>query len=68
MAKIITLKYAGRCTDCGASLPVGARAKWYGRGRVYGLDCHARDYGVYASDGRKIGSSCSCEDYPCCGH
>lgn len=42
MAKTITLKYAGRCADCGTRLPVGTRAKWYGRGRVYGLDCHSR--------------------------
>ena len=24
--------------------------------------------GVYSSDGRKIGSTCGCEDFPCCGH
>ena len=38
--KTITLKFAGKCADCGAVLPVGTRARWYGRGRVYGLDCH----------------------------
>ena len=37
----ITLKYSGTCADCGAFLPVGATARWYGRGRVYGLTCHA---------------------------
>ena len=25
-------------------------------------------YGVYTPDGHKIGSTCGCEDYPCCGH
>lgn len=25
-------------------------------------------YGVYTVDGQKIGSTCGCEDYPCCGH
>ena len=25
-------------------------------------------YGIYTPDGRKIGSTCGCEDYPCCGH
>lgn len=25
-------------------------------------------HGIYTPDGRKIGSSCGCEDYPCCGH
>ena len=24
--------------------------------------------GVYLADGTKIGSTCHCEDYPCCGH
>ena len=43
MAKTIFLKYAGRCSDCGTSLSVGTKAKWYGRGKVYGLDCHSRD-------------------------
>ena len=38
--KTITLKYAGKCADCGAVLAVGTTARWYGRGRVYGLDCH----------------------------
>ncbi len=38
--KTITLKFAGKCRDCGAVLAVGSRARWYGRGRVYGMDCH----------------------------
>ena len=38
--KRITLKYPGTCKDCGADLPKGTTAKWYGRGRVYGLTCH----------------------------
>ena len=25
-------------------------------------------HGVFTPDGRKIGSTCGCEDYPCCGH
>ena len=25
-------------------------------------------YGVYTPAGEKIGSTCNCEDYPCCGH
>ena len=29
---------------------------------------HNDPVGVYSSDGRKIGSSCGCEDYPACGH
>lgn len=36
----ITLKYDGECADCGAFLPKGTTARWYGRGRLYGYDCH----------------------------
>lgn len=25
-------------------------------------------HGVFTPDGRQIGSTCHCEDYPCCGH
>lgn len=42
MNNLIRLKYAGTCADCGASLPVGAQARYYGRGRVYGVTCHPR--------------------------
>lgn len=45
MGRIITLKYQGVCADCGAMLPVGSKARWYGRGRVYGLHCHTRASG-----------------------
>jgi len=40
MAKTITLRYEATCRDCGAHLPVGTKARWYGRGRVYGIGCH----------------------------
>ena len=33
----------------------------------YVLSCQD-PYGVYTPDGRKVGSTCHCEDYPCCGH
>ena len=36
----ITLKFDGDCKDCGAFLPAGSTARWYGRGRLYGLSCH----------------------------
>jgi len=85
MVKIITLKYAGKCIDCGASLSKGSHAKWYGRGRIACHSCNNIDsytpgepegltrsrydkYGVYTPDGAQIGSTCNCEDYPCCGH
>ena len=35
----ITAKYEGRCADCGAMLPVGAKARYYGRGIMYGITC-----------------------------
>ena len=40
MAKTITLKFDGTCRDCGATLAAGTTARWYGRGRVYGTECH----------------------------
>lgn len=40
-ARTITLKFPGRCADCGATLEVGTRARWYGRGKVYGTTCHS---------------------------
>lgn len=38
----IALKFDGICADCGTVLPKGTTARWYGRGRVYGLDCHEK--------------------------
>ena len=37
---IITLRRSDTCRDCGAELPVGATARYYGPGKVYGTDCH----------------------------
>lgn len=102
MARVIALKWAAKCSDCGAELPAGTKAKFYGRGKIYGIGCHspsgtkaanwtpnpapygsayergdsspgaiASHYdpiGVYAMDGTKLGSTCRCIDYPCCGH
>lgn len=42
MPRIINLKYAAVCKDCGATLEVGDRARYYGRGKIYGVDCHDR--------------------------
>lgn len=42
MARVIVLKYAATCADCGASLAVGTEARFYGRGKVYGLTCHEK--------------------------
>jgi hypothetical protein len=42
MAKTITLKYEAQCADCGAPLIPGDRARYYGRGKVYGVDCHTK--------------------------
>ena len=39
--KTITLKYAGNCYECGARLPIGSRARYYGRNRMYGTECHS---------------------------
>jgi DnaJ-class molecular chaperone len=38
--RVIELRWPATCRDCGAALMAGDRARYYGRGRVYGLDCH----------------------------
>ncbi len=42
MARIIALRYEAQCADCGAPLIAGDRARYYGKGRVYGVDCHSK--------------------------
>lgn len=34
MARMIVLRFAATCVDCGASLSAGSSARWFGRGRV----------------------------------
>jgi len=73
MVKTITLKYSGYCAECSTPLPKGTRARWFGRGRVSGLTCHAM-YGAEATanwnkwvNGRAVQANGMCEDAPCCG-
>lgn len=41
----------------------------YATEKPLGLILSERDpHGVYTVDGHRIGSTCHCEDYPCCGH
>ena len=77
--RTITLKYAGTCRDCGASLAVGSKAVWYGRGKVYGIGCHESTSGPSRGETRSTYTRFSsgaevytnragrCEDAPCCG-
>ncbi len=44
-SRTITLRYAATCRDCGTGLPAGAEARYYGKGRVFGLDCHDQQDG-----------------------
>lgn len=44
--KEIELKFPATCKDCGAKLPVGAKARYYGPGRIYGMDCHQQSFVV----------------------
>ena len=79
MAKTITLKFAGTCKECGTALPVGTKAKWYGRGVVYGLTCHDKpkgfgsrrkvNYYYSPTTGNEWSQNANgrCEDAPCCG-
>lgn len=40
MSNTIVTKYDGKCADCGAVVPAGATARYYGRNRLYGTTCH----------------------------
>ena len=40
MARTIKLKFPSTCRECGAHLPVGAAARYYGPRKVYGTTCH----------------------------
>lgn len=75
---MITLKFAGKCKECGSKLEVGEKAKWYGKGIVYGLSCHGQSQKV--DENGRIGWVANnngvetyqnyngrCEDAPCCG-
>jgi len=52
----ITLKYDAECKDCGAVLPAGTSARWYGRGRIYGNDCHENQHTPGNPSGASISS------------
>lgn len=43
MKKIMQAKFPGNCKDCGAPIEVGDDIRYYGRGKVYGVNCHDRD-------------------------
>ena len=47
MARHIQLKYEGKCKECGSKLAVGDYGAWYGRGVIYGRDCHKADSNRY---------------------
>ncbi len=59
MKKVITLRYAAVCADCGAKLEKGDRARYYGRGRVYGVDCHESAPRGRYTEGEPIGQTLS---------
>ena len=44
MYRNLITKYTGTCADCGAELPTGSKARYYGRGRLYGEDYHGAAY------------------------
>ena len=61
---VIKSKYPGTCRVCGHTINKGELIEWSrGKGAKH-VDC----YGVYNEAGNQIGSTCNCEDYPCCGH
>ena len=39
---VITLKRDAICFECGAGIAKGQPARWYPKGRIYGLTCHEK--------------------------
>ena len=40
MSRLITAKYQGTCTDCGAPIYPGEQCEHYARGKIRCMDCH----------------------------
>ncbi len=66
--RILSLRYAATCADCGTALEVGAPARYYGRGKVYGTECHERGAARVSTPTPELEYGGACEDFPCCGH
>ena len=48
---------------------VQMEAAWFASREPLGLTySRLNPHGVFTPDGQQIGSTCNCEDYPCCGH
>jgi len=78
--RVIKLKFAGRCQECGLALPAGTTANWSGKGRVscvgthtgggegltnaYNAKLEAYEKRGYRTWKQRYGR---CEDAPCCG-
>ena len=43
MARIIKLRWPAVCRDCGTDLAPGIEARYYGKGRIFGVHCHDKD-------------------------
>lgn len=43
MARQMKSRYEANCLDCGAFIPVGTMIRYYGRGKVYGIECHTKE-------------------------
>ncbi len=63
--RTIALKYPARCADCGADLPAGSLAVYYGARKVYGRGCHSDSRPARSYRAPRV--SGPCEDAPCCG-
>jgi len=66
-----------RCLDCDVSSMLTSQAQQRADGRTAyeqgdrspgAVASHYDRHGIYTVDGQRIGSSCGCIDYPCCGH
>jgi len=63
MVRIITTRYPGNCADCGADIPEGADARYYGRGRIYGVGCHDKADGPNVTSALETAAIAASEAY-----
>ena len=58
MSRTINLKRPAICADCGADLPAGTRARYYGPRKIYGTECHSAKRRKYPANDWDSGFEC----------
>ena len=61
--KTITTRYPSYCADCGAAIPEGVQARYYGRGHLYGIGCHEQGDGPHVTSALAAATIAATEAY-----